>query len=170
MKKSSIWVEAIRSGLLGGAISLFICLVGMTAEFSQREIIHSVISMGQILYMAPIVFFGYRIARRHATRPALAPVLGAVSGFAGGAVLAAFVALKLIIDIRGMFLNASPGLYEILTFGLGITGGIPALLAATALLGALGAAFTLLPGARAAGPASSVRMDCHGRLAPGFDY
>jgi len=145
MKKSSIWVEVIRSGLLGGAISLFICLVGMAEEFSEREIIHSVVSMGQILYMAPIVFFGYSIARRYASRPALAPIIGAVSGLASGAVLAAFVALRLIIDIRGMFLNASPGLYSILTFNLGLALGIPALLAAAGVLGAVGAAFTLLP-------------------------
>ncbi len=145
MKKSSIWAEAIRSGLIGGAVSLLICLVGMTEEFSQREIILSVVTMGQILYIAPILVFAYNVARHQAARSALVPILGAVSGLASGVVLAAFVGIGQIINIRPMFLNASPGLYAILTFGLGLAGGIPALLAAAALVGALGAAFMLVP-------------------------
>ena len=61
MKKPSIWVEAIRSGLIGGAVSLLLCLVGMVAEFSDRDIVHGLISMGQVIAIAPIVVFAYNV-------------------------------------------------------------------------------------------------------------
>ena len=64
MKKPSIWVEAIRSGLIGGAVSLLLCLVGMVVEFSDRDIIYGVISMGLVIAIAPIVVLAYMVARR----------------------------------------------------------------------------------------------------------
>ena len=145
MKKPSIWVEAIRSGLIGGAVALLICLVGMVVEFSDREIIHSVVTMGQILAVAPAVIFAYTVARRLGVNRAVTPVIGAVSGLATGAVLAALVGIGQLINLRAMLVNASPDLYSILTFNLGLAAGIPALLAAAVLLGALGASFELVP-------------------------
>ncbi len=38
-KQPSIWVAAIRNGLIGGAVSLLLCLVGMVMQFSERDII-----------------------------------------------------------------------------------------------------------------------------------
>jgi branched-chain amino acid transport system permease protein len=145
MKKPSIWVEAIRSGLIAGAVSLLLCLVGMVVEFSARQIVNSVITMGQIIIIAPVAVLAYTVARRVQVTRALTPVLGAVSGLASGAVLAALVLLGQLIDIRAMFPNASPDLYALLTFNLGVAAGLPILLIVSAFLGALGAGFTLVP-------------------------
>ena len=38
-KQPSIWLAAIRNGLIGGAVSLLICLVGMVMQFAERGII-----------------------------------------------------------------------------------------------------------------------------------
>jgi branched-chain amino acid transport system permease protein len=145
MKKPSIWFEAIRSGLIGGAVSLLLCLVGMVVEFSDREIIHSVFTMGQIFAIAPIMILAYLVARRSATTRALIPFVGAVSGLSSGVVLAALVGVGQVLDLRAMFPNASPALYALLTFNLSLAAGVPVLLAAATLVGALAAAFLLLP-------------------------
>jgi branched-chain amino acid transport system permease protein len=145
MKKPSIWVEAIRSGLIGGAVSLLLCLVGMVVEFSDRGIVSSIITMGQILVVAPVAIFAYTVARRLAATRTLIPFVGALSGLSSGAVLAALVGIGQVIDIRAVLLNASPELYALLTFNLGLAAGIPVLLVAATLVGALGAAFLLLP-------------------------
>lgn len=145
MKKPSIWVEAIRSGLIGGAVSLLLCLVGMVVEFSERDIVHGVVTMGQILAVAPILILAYTIARRLAVGPVLTPFIGAVSGLSSGAVLAALVGIGQVLDLRAMFINASPDLYALLTFSLGLGAGIPALLGFSVLVGALGSVLFLLP-------------------------
>src|SRR5512143_2475796 len=103
MKKPSIWMEAIRSGLIGGAASLLLCLVGMVSEFSGRYIISGVISMGQIFVIAPIFVFGYTVARRLTTSRVQTFLIGAVAGFASGAVLAVWVLLGQAINFRAMF-------------------------------------------------------------------
>ena len=145
MKKPSIWVEAIRNGLLGGAVSLLICLVGMVTEFSGRAIVQGLVTMGQILAIAPIVIFAYTVSRRLALNRVLTICIGAVSGLFSGLVLVALVLIGQVLDLRSMLINASPDLYAILTFNLGLTLGLPAQLAASTLIGAVGGAFTQLP-------------------------
>src|SRR5512135_147403 len=127
-KKPSIWVEVIRSGLIGGAASLLLCLVGMVVEFSVRYIISGVISMGQIFVIAPIIVFAYTVARRFEGNRVRTLFLGAVSGLSSGAVLAFFVFLGQFINFRAMLVNASPALYLLLTFGKSLAIGLPALL------------------------------------------
>jgi branched-chain amino acid transport system permease protein len=144
MKKPSIWGQAIRAGLIGGAVSLLICLVGMVVEFSDRDIIHAAVTMGQVLAIAPVLVLSYSLSRRLAAGPALTPLLGAVSGLASGAVLATLVALGQILDIRSVLVNASPALYALLTFNLGAARGIPVLIAASTAVGALSASFDLV--------------------------
>ena len=135
-KQSSIWLATIRNGLIGGAVSLLLCLVGMVTQFGERYIISGVITMGQILVIAPVLIFGYRIARRlelprskaswrRSLRPCQRRHPGRCWSRSGQ-----------VINLRAMFVNASPELYEVLTLGLGVGAGIPALLAVAALVGA----------------------------------
>jgi branched-chain amino acid transport system permease protein len=145
IKKPSIWMEAIRSGLIGGAASLLLCLVGMVTEFSGRYIISGVISMGQIFVIAPIIVFAYTVAKRFEVSRVQTLLIGAMAGLAGGAVLAVFVLLGQVINFRAMLVNASPELYSLLTFDTSLALGVLALLASSALIGALGASLSLLP-------------------------
>src|SRR3990170_3175225 len=59
---------------------------------------------------------------------------------------AALLVLGSVVNLRGMFINASPALFEIISFGRGAA-GVPLVVAAGAVVGVLGAAATLLPGA-----------------------
>ena len=70
------------------------CLVGMVMQFAERNIISGVITMGQILAIAPVVVFGYAIARRLGRTRDSACCWALVSGLFSGVVLAAFCAYR----------------------------------------------------------------------------
>lgn len=144
-KLPSIWITAIRNGLLAGTVSLLICLFGMVMQFEQRYIISGVVTMGQILYMAPVFFLGYMLARRLNLAPLKALAVGAVTGFFSGIILAAFIGLGQLLNLRSVLVQASPELYALLTFNLDLISGVLAMLGFLALIGALGAALFLVP-------------------------
>jgi len=145
LRKSSIWVEAIRNGLIGGTVALLLCLVGIVVALGQKMIVSGVISMGQILAFAPILIFAYTNARRATTKTVDTLLLGAVAGLSSGVILAALIGLGQVINLRAMFVNASPDLYKLLTFGLTLGPGIALLLGVAAIIGLTGVALFLLP-------------------------
>jgi branched-chain amino acid transport system permease protein len=143
-KQTSIWSASFRNGLIGGAVSLLLCMVGMVMQFSQRYIVSGIITMGQVLAIAPIFVFGYNIARRTGPGLVRSLVAGALSGLSGGLILAVLIGIGQVLNLRAMFVNASPELYALLTFGFSLVPGIAALLVFSAIVGALGAGLLLL--------------------------
>jgi branched-chain amino acid transport system permease protein len=138
--------QAFQSGLLGGAIAVLLSLVGMVASFNARYIVSGVFTMGQFLFLAPILFLAYITLRRVSPLPASRLVqTGILSGLTGGAVIAVFVLIGSTINLRAMFINASPQLYDILTFGQGTGFGVVILLGAGLSLGGLATGIDLLP-------------------------
>src|SRR4029450_13478404 len=86
--------------------------------------------------------------KREATVPRAGLVAGLVSGAVVGGGTAAGVALVEILPegaVRRMFIQVSPELLSILTFGRGVPAGLVVLVLFTAVLGVLGAGFRLLP-------------------------
>lgn len=145
-KSHSIWMQAVRTGLLGGVVAVLLSLVGMVASFSQRYIVSGVFTMGQVLFMAPILFLAYNNLRRIPQQPASRLLQGGLlSGLIGSAVLAALVLLGSVVNLRAMFINASPQLYGILTFGQGPVAGSLILLAIGLVLGGIAVGISLLP-------------------------
>jgi len=39
MKKENFLWNAVKLGLLGGALAIFMCLIGMTEVFSKRDVV-----------------------------------------------------------------------------------------------------------------------------------
>ncbi|MCK6540134.1 MAG: hypothetical protein L6Q26_08745, partial [Anaerolineales bacterium] len=110
MRTTSIspWKQAFQSGLLGGAIAVLLALVGMVAAFSGRYIVSGVFTMGQFLFLAPILFLAYMTLRRAPQMPPFRLLqTGMVSGAASGAVIAVFVLIGSVVNLRVMFINAS---------------------------------------------------------------
>jgi branched-chain amino acid transport system permease protein len=142
----SPWKQAFQSGLLGGTIAVLLSLVGMVTAFNGRYIISGIFTMGQFLFLAPILFMAYATLRRVSTLPPSKLLqIGMLSGLTSGAVISALVLLGNIINLRAMFINASPQLYNMLTFGQGTGFGTVILLAAGLFLGGLAAGIDLLP-------------------------
>lgn len=138
---------AVRLGLLAGIIALSISAIGMVEAFDQRDIITDYFSLGQLLLFATPIIIGYVIASRYGRKETGALLLsGSVAGFLSAAPLVGLIALTAIWPtIRDSFVNVSPALLEILTFGQNNLVGSVMLLIAMTLLGLLGAVVYLTP-------------------------
>src|SRR4030067_1603482 len=142
----NIWKQAIKIGLIGGVSAVLLALIGMVEAFSQRDIIGNVISMGHTLLLLVAVFIGYLAAKRTTrTEPIWLLVNSLISGLIVGGLLALFVILGSLINLRKVFIYAMPILYELLTFKQGTQIGIFQLLGAGALSGVLAGLFFLSP-------------------------
>ncbi len=137
------WRDIGKIGLIGGAIALYLCLVGIIPVFNSRQLIAGVITLGQIALFGSMAIPGAYAARRaRTTREAV--LAGGAAGLITGGALTLLVVVGSVVDLRAMFLNASPELYSMLTMGLGVAGAwIPAV--EGLLLGAGAAAFGQLP-------------------------
>ncbi|MFH0751745.1 MAG: hypothetical protein V2B17_07905 [Chloroflexota bacterium] len=113
----------LRTGVLGGAVAIYLCLVGIVPVFATRPLIIGVVELGQAALLLAFAAVGYFAARDLvATSRPRAVVAGVAGGAITGAFLAALVLVGAAVDLRAVFLNASPVLYELMTFGLGTSG------------------------------------------------
>lgn len=142
----SPWRQAFQAGLLGGTIGVLLSLVGMVAAFSQRYIISGVFTMGQVIFLAPILLMAYFAIRRTTPQTTQRAIfMGLLAGFAGGLVLAALLILGSLINLQAMFINASALLYRILTFGQVLVPGLLILLVVSTIMGGLAGVIFVLP-------------------------
>jgi len=141
------WGKALSLGLIAGGTVVFVSLVGMVEALGVRVIVVGVIDFGRLLLLLIGFVAGYQVARRDGGAGAPVVLLrGLVTGAVTGVGLAALLLLGSVVNLRGMFINASPVLFEIISFGRG-TAAAPVVVAAGALAGLLGAAATFLPSA-----------------------
>jgi branched-chain amino acid transport system permease protein len=145
------WWSPIKTGLLGGAVALLISLVGMVEASNNRFIIIGVLTLGETLLLLVMVFAGFQAARQVRSdyrgdppRPWLI-LSGAIAGLITSAMLAALVVVGNWINLRPVFTNASPALYDILTLGLGTPTGLIVLMLIGTAVGALTAVIVTLP-------------------------
>jgi branched-chain amino acid transport system permease protein len=147
--------RAARVGLVGGAAAIYLALAGMIEKFDTRNLIGSLLTLGNLLLMLPPLLAGYfatrpRLVAGRSEQPAPGPALvaGLVSGAVTGGMVAAGVTLVEALPegaVRRIFIAVSPELLEILTFGQSLPVAVALLLAAGAVLGALGAGYRVLP-------------------------
>jgi len=138
--------QAIKIGLIGGVVEILLSLIGMVEAFSQRNIIANVISMGHTLLLVVAFFMCYLSAKR-ASHGALQVLANSfISGLLIGCLLALLVMAGSLINLRKVFINASPLLYNLLTFGMERGTGILLLLLLTAMSGLLAGLSYLSPG------------------------
>jgi branched-chain amino acid transport system permease protein len=152
---SGLTSRAVRAGLIGGVALIYLALIGMIQKFDSRNLIGDFLTLGNLLMALPPLLTGFLATRprlvggqREAAgrRPAL--TAGLVSGAVVGGLTAAGVALVEILPegaVRRIFIQVSPELLSILTFGRGVPLGLVLLVVYGAVLGLLGAGFRLLP-------------------------
>jgi branched-chain amino acid transport system permease protein len=143
---SSPWKQAIQAGLTAGAIAILLSLVGMVASFSARYIVSGVFTMGQVVFLAPMLLMSYSMLRHTSPQPAQKVILsGMLEGLSGGVVLAALVLIGKYIELQVMFVNSSPKLYRILAFNQELIPGLLILLITCTVMGVLASGIFLLP-------------------------
>ncbi len=112
----------LRAGALGGAVAVYLCLVGIVPEFAARPLIGGVVSLGQTALLITFSIVGSLGARDEAAARLWAIMSGAAVGAISGTFLTGLVLLGSVVDLRAVFLNASPELYALLTSGMGTSG------------------------------------------------
>ncbi len=143
--------QALWFGFLDGVIALYITLVGLVESGSKRAIIayqgENLLSLGHALLILNFAVFGYLFARRIKNEVTKGLVLGlsALVGALGGAMLGLVPVLGQWIDLRFVFVHASPQLYALLTFGQGPWLGYVLLILSAAVMAVIAAGVDLLP-------------------------
>lgn len=139
------WAKLVKVGIGGGVVAIYLCLVGIVPVFAVRPLIVGIVELGQAALLIAFAAIGYVAARDHVqTSRSLAILSGAVAGSISGAMLTGLIAFGSVVELREMFLNASPVLYELLENGIVITGAyVPILVGG--ITGALAGAILGLP-------------------------
>ena len=127
-----------------GAVGVLLALMGMVEAFSQRSVISEVISMGHTLLLLVSLLGGYLAAKRATRTDSAYPMLTSLlSGLVVGGIFSLLVLLGSLVNLRKIFINASPLLYKLLNFDLEVGGGTIFLLFFGALSGLLAGLFYL---------------------------
>ncbi len=140
------WRQAIKIGLVGGVVEVLLALIGMIEAFGQRDIISHVVSMGHTLMFLVVLLMAYLSAKRTPrVEPLWVLINSLISGLIVGGALALLVIVGGQINLRKVFINASPLLYKLLAFDQGINTGIFLLLGGGGLSGLLAGLLCLAP-------------------------
>jgi len=62
-KRTTTWQIILRSGLLGGVIATYMCVIGIVETFSERLLIGSFLSLGDVMLVFGMVITGVLAAR-----------------------------------------------------------------------------------------------------------
>ena len=136
----------VSAGLINGGIIIFLGLVGMIETFSQREIISGTLNLGFLLLFLPFFIFGYTSANKLEDKSIKSILFaGGITGLVAGLLSALLPIFGHFVNMREMFMNASPRLYSILNFGQEIYLGGVILTVVAGITGTLGAAFLVIP-------------------------
>lgn len=146
MNKSFSIQDIIRIGLIAGAVTLSMCMIGLVESFAERDVITEQLTMGQLLFFAGSAVAGYIVANRLNNIVQKLP-LAALAGLVSVLPVVILVWLSTVWEsIRDSFINVSPELIQIMTLASEQPfAGLARVAAIFAVLGLLGGLFTLLP-------------------------
>ena len=139
-----LWKHGIKTGLLSGLMTVLLSLMGMVEAFSHRHIVSDILSMDHALLGSVVAFMGYLAARRTSSAYPIWVVINTLTcGMVTGGMLLLLILLGQAVNLRAVFINASPALYDLLSFGGLETIGL--LFVAGALCSLLAGILYLLP-------------------------
>ncbi len=145
--------RAVRLGISGGVAMVLVCATGIVATFQPRMVIDPYVQLGTLFLYLVAFGFGWMAGQPPPTLEGFAPAepgrRNVVAGLVTGVISGLWVGLLLVVmttfDLRGVFIQLSPELAEILSFGLPLGAAVAAITAVSAAAGALGATVHLLP-------------------------
>jgi len=113
------WKLALSAGATAGGIAILVSLVGLVEAFSDSYIIQGTITVGELILYFPLILLVYTSIRK-ITLPSLGRkvAFSAMIGVIMGLMLSILVIIGTTTNIREMFINASPALFNLLTRGV----------------------------------------------------
>lgn len=137
-KEKSFWRIAVERGLIAGVVLLLISLIGMLEAFKGREIIGGLFTMSQVLIIGTFYLTGAATGKLVKDNPLQSALGSMLTGAVGGFLTGLLPILGNFVNLRYVLLNASPELYNILSFGTGPYLGLVVLTAIGAFSGLAG--------------------------------
>jgi len=134
-----------RAGLVFGALIWFVSLAGLVEALHARWVVDGVVSAGQVLLWGVVVASGWVGARRAPGALVSRLGWGLFSGATAGFCLGLLAWLGGQVDLRSVFINASPVLFQLLSAGLQPPQAWLAAVLAGSVLGLVGAAGAVAP-------------------------
>lgn len=115
------WKLALSPGLIAGGIAILVSLVGLVEAFSDSYIIQGLISVGEIILYLPLILLVFSSFRKiSSTSLGTKAAFSALMGVSMGIMLSFLVVIGSTTNIREMFINASPALFNLLTRGVSL--------------------------------------------------
>jgi len=140
--------SALRAGVVGGAILTYLSLVGLIERFADLNLVGEQVTLGRLFLVLPPFAVGYAVVRprivageRRLASPRAGALAGALSGAVTMVVFDAVIALAEWVDvgrIRQVFVTATPGVIEFVTFERGLATGLGILIGLGLVSGAIG--------------------------------
>jgi hypothetical protein len=150
--------RALFIGLLGGIAVWHLSLVGLIPAFAQRRLIGETLTFSYALLVALFALAAHATGRRYPG--ALQRVAwGTLSALTAGLLVLALAFVVTQVNLRQIFLNATPDLARVLTFGAGVS---PAGILRTLLIAAVAG---IISGVVGAAPAPWGRVSVSAALA-----
>ena len=113
------WKLGLSAGSIAGGIALLVSLVGLVELFSDSYIIQGLISVGEIILYIPLILLVFSsIQKISSTSLGAKLAFSALMGVIMGVMLSLLVIIGSTTNIREMFINASPALFNLLTRGV----------------------------------------------------
>jgi branched-chain amino acid transport system permease protein len=145
--------RAARLGFSGGATMVLVAAIGIVTTFQARMVIEPILPLGLLFLYVVALSFGWMAGQPPQTLEGFAPAkvdgrnfaAGALAGAIGGLSVGALVVLMTVFDLRGVFVELSPELSDVLTFGLPVAVAVPLIAIISCVAGALGAGIHRLP-------------------------
>jgi branched-chain amino acid transport system permease protein len=115
----SLWKKAFNTGLISGVICLLVMLVGLVEAFGDTYIISGIITLGEFIILVPIIGLTYTSLQSASNSPKRTMVgISAIIGLVSGIVITLLILLGTYTNLREMFVNASPALFDMLMRGV----------------------------------------------------
>jgi branched-chain amino acid transport system permease protein len=120
LNKSTLRLS-FENGLVMGITAIFVILIGMPQSFSGRNLLDGfTLNMGVFVILGLLT--GYLLRRKLDTSFPLGPkiTLAGLSGAVSGGLVAGLLLLLSQVDLRSVFVNATPELVSAVAFGQGV--------------------------------------------------
>jgi branched-chain amino acid transport system permease protein len=137
-------------GLAFGVAVAHLSLVGLVVTLNGADLIAGVVSVGSTIAVLAALSAGYAATAQRRSDPAPPPagsalLAGALAGLLTGVVITALAWFIEAVNPRGILINASPQLVDVLHWGQPVMLGNAINVVGGALLGAIGAGLRIVP-------------------------
>lgn len=121
---SLLWKQALRNGLIAGGVAILVSLVGLVEAFGDDYIVRGLLTLGELILLFPIFLFAYLTIRGSSGKSlGIHAGMTALIGLVAGILLTLLVLIGNATNMREMFVNASPALFNLLTRGVPLPAG-----------------------------------------------